>query len=51
VLLMIIGAQFGLFGLLGEMIASASSRRGYAVRRHLSRSSLTGRYARYDEHR
>jgi hypothetical protein len=51
VLLMIIGAPFGLFGLLGEMIASTSPRRDYAVRRHLSRSPMMSRSARHDAHR
>lgn len=35
VLLMIIGAQFVSFGLLGEMLASSSSQADFSVRRHL----------------
>ncbi|MDI3340879.1 MAG: glycosyltransferase family 2 protein [Sphaerobacter sp.] len=37
VLLMIIGAQFVVFGLLAEMIAHTAAQREYSVRRHLSR--------------
>ncbi|HUZ01237.1 MAG TPA: glycosyltransferase family 2 protein [Thermomicrobiaceae bacterium] len=37
VLLMIVGAQFVSFGLLGEMIASGSSQQEFSVRRHLGR--------------
>lgn len=36
VLLMIVGAQFVLFGLLAEMIAHTASQREFAVRRYLS---------------
>lgn len=49
VLLMIIGAQFGLFGLLAEMITSTSSRRDYAVRRHFSRAPLDASYTHHDD--
>jgi glycosyltransferase involved in cell wall biosynthesis len=43
VLLMIVGAQFFVFGLLAEMIASTSTvKRDYSVRRHLRRYDLTG---------
>ena len=42
VLLMIIGAQFVVFGLLAEMIASTKTDRDYSVRRTLSRRRLTG---------
>lgn len=37
VLLMIVGAQFFVFGLLAEMITSSSHQREYSVRRHLAR--------------
>lgn len=40
VLLMIIGAQFVVFGLLAEMIAHTSPQREFSVRRHLGRSTL-----------
>ena len=49
VLLMIIGAQFGLFGLLAEMITSTSPQRDYAVRRHLFRTPLNARYIHHDD--
>ncbi len=49
VLLMIIGAQFGLFGLLAEMITSTSPQRDYAVRRHLFRAPLNARYTHHDD--
>ncbi len=49
VLLMIIGAQFGLFGLLAEMITSTSRQRDYAVRRHLSRVPFDARYTHHDD--
>lgn len=39
VLLMIIGAQFVLFGLLAEMIASTAPQSEYTVRRYLPRSA------------
>lgn len=38
VLLMIVGVQFVVFGLLGEMIASTAPQREFTVRRHLSRA-------------
>lgn len=41
VLLMIVGLQTTVFGLLGEMISSSSHRRDYSVRRHYRRSSPT----------
>ncbi len=40
VLLMIIGAQFVVFGLLAEMIASTKTERDYSVRRTLQHSPL-----------
>jgi glycosyltransferase involved in cell wall biosynthesis len=40
VLLMIIGAQFVVFGLLAEMIASTKTDRDYSVRRTLGRRAL-----------
>lgn len=49
VLLMIIGAQCGLFGLLAEMITSTSRQRDYTVRRHLSHARLVARYTHHDD--
>lgn len=40
VLLMIVGAQFVLFGLLAELIASPRPARDYSVRRHLGAARL-----------
>ncbi len=42
VLLMIMGAQFVVFGLLAEMIASSRTETDYSVRRTIGRSRLTG---------
>jgi glycosyltransferase involved in cell wall biosynthesis len=43
VLLMIIGGQFFVFGLLAEMIASTTHRSaGYSIRRHLSHDNQSG---------
>ncbi|HET7034543.1 MAG TPA: glycosyltransferase family 2 protein [Thermomicrobiaceae bacterium] len=43
VLLMIVGAQFMLFGLLAEMVASTRGGRDYSVRRHAVRRRLPSR--------
>lgn len=48
VLLMIIGAQFVVFGLLAEMIASTKTDRDYSVRRTLGRRMLDGEAAMDD---
>jgi hypothetical protein len=48
VLLMIIGAQFVVFGLLAEMIASTKTDRDYSVRRTLGRRALDDELAAND---
>jgi glycosyltransferase involved in cell wall biosynthesis len=49
VLLMIIGAQFVVFGLLAEMIASTKTDRDYSVRRTLGRRLADGDRASQEE--